>query len=54
MVGSIVPWQDYALVDQARNSRNQIAHQRAVIERAETWRFIDAIEVELRAWQIVV
>lgn len=50
---AVLPWHDYPLVDQGRDSRNQIAHQRALIERAETWRFIDAIEAELRAWQIV-
>lgn len=49
----ILPWQNYELVDQGRIKRNEIAHQQAVIERADTWRFIDAIEAELRAWQIV-
>ena len=51
---AVLPWQDYGFVDQGRNSRNQIAHQQVVIERAETWRFIEAIEVELRAWHIVM
>lgn len=49
----ILPWQNYELVDQGRIKRNDIAHRQAVIERADTWRFIDAIEAELRAWQIV-
>ena len=50
---AVLPWQDYALVDKGRKCRNRIAHQQAIGERAETWRFIDAIEAELKAWQVV-
>jgi hypothetical protein len=50
----ILSWQNYELVDRGRNKRNEIAHQQAVIERADTWLFIDAIEAELKAWQIVI
>jgi hypothetical protein len=48
-----LPWQDYALVDEARNRRNDVAHRRLVLERDDAWRFVDAIERELRAWRIV-
>lgn len=50
---SVLPWHNYTLVDQGRISRNKIAHEQAVIERSEIWRFIDAIEMELKAWSIV-
>lgn len=49
----VIPWQNYDLIDQGRIKRNEIAHQQAVIERADTWRFIDAIEMELKAWKIL-
>ena len=48
-----LPWTNYDLVFEAKERRNAIAHAQAVIERGDTWRYIDAIEAELRAWRIV-
>ena len=50
---SALPWQNYALVDEARNRRNDIAHRREIFERGDCWKYVDAIEVELRKWRIV-
>ena len=48
-----LPWQDYALVDQARGKRNDIAHRRQWIGQAEGHKYIDAIEKELTLWTIL-
>jgi hypothetical protein len=50
---SSLPWQDFALVDEARAKRNDVAHRMAVLGRGDTWRYVEAIEIELRAWAIV-
>ncbi len=36
-------WVDFELVDEAREERNKIAHEQKTLERAECWKFIDAI-----------
>jgi hypothetical protein len=46
-------WQDYDLVDEARESRNALVHDRQTPSREDTIRYIDAIDAELRAWSIV-
>jgi hypothetical protein len=49
----LLPWQDYATVSQARKRRNAVAHRWQVIPRAETAKYINAIEDEFIAWGIV-
>lgn len=46
-------WQDYALVERGRNKRNDLAHKATLVQRADCFKFIDAIEVELRAWGVL-
>jgi hypothetical protein len=48
-----LPWSDFDLVDEARDRRNDVAHRLTVLERADTWRYVDAIETELRAWAVL-
>ena len=48
-----LPWQDYDLVDNGRDARNDLAHQAKLLSKADCLRFIDAIESELKAWGIV-
>lgn len=50
---TILPWLDFNLVDMGRERRNEIAHHSATIPRGECWQYIDAIETELKSWQIV-
>lgn len=47
-------WVDFKVADKARNERNKVAHQQETLERADCWKFIDAIEKELISWTIVV
>ena len=49
-----VPWQEFSLVDKAREDRNKVAHQQEILERAECWKYIDGIEKELVTWKVVV
>ena len=49
----VLPWCDYALVDQGREQRNRIAHRREFLARAEVWRYIDGIECELIGWRVL-
>jgi hypothetical protein len=46
---SALPWVDFALVGEARNRRNDVAHRRQHVPPADCARYIDAIEAELVA-----
>ena len=48
-----LPWQDYILVDEAREKRNEIAHDQAIFPRDDCWKYIDAIENELVQWGVI-
>jgi hypothetical protein len=48
-----LPWQDYASVDSGKTARNELAHDAKLLDRAGCFRFIDAIEVELKAWSVL-
>ncbi|MDY6970370.1 MAG: hypothetical protein SVR08_17190 [Spirochaetota bacterium] len=48
-----IPWQDFTLIDEAREERNKVAHDQKILERGECWRYIDGIEDELVAWKVV-
>ena len=50
---NVLPWQDYALVDQGKTARNDLAHKATLLPKRECFRFIDAIETELTAWQVL-
>ena len=51
---SVLRWQDYALVENGRTVRNMLAHEAMLIDSKQCFRFIDAIEVELKAWGITL
>lgn len=46
-------WQNFGLIDKARDERNKVAHDQKILERGLCWKFIDGIENELVAWQVV-
>ena len=48
-----LPWVDYDKVDTGRDKRNDIAHERIFLPRLECWEYIDAIEKELIAWEVL-
>jgi len=48
-----LPWVNFEFVDKGRCLRNKIAHGGFLIDTKDCWAFIDAIEHELNAWQIL-
>lgn len=46
-------WEDFWLVDEGRDARNDIAHRGQVLPRADCWKYVDAIENELLHWSIL-
>lgn len=50
---SALPWQDYALVEQAKVDRNRIAHDGVLFSKADCLKYVGAVEAELKAWGIV-
>ena len=48
-----LPWQNYDLVDEGRNKRNEIAHEATLFSKPDCLRYIDAVEAELKAWGLV-
>ena len=51
---SALPWVAFQFVDEGRERRNDVAHKREYLERADCWKYIDAIENELIAWRILL
>jgi len=50
---SCLPWVDFSVVDEAREKRNDLAHDRKVIPAQDCSRYLDAIETELVAWSVL-
>jgi hypothetical protein len=50
---SAIHWHDYPRVERGKNERNGVAHEGRILDRKSCLDFIDAIESELRAWQIL-
>jgi len=48
-----LPWVDFAKVDAGRECRNNLAHEMQVPSRADSWKYIDAIENELVGWGVL-
>ena len=49
----VLPWVDYRQVNKGRKDRNKIAHMREFFPRGKCWGYINAIEQELTAWQVL-
>lgn len=50
---STLSWQNYDLVDKGRNARNDLAHKAILSEKDDCCKYINAIEVELKAWEVI-
>ena len=46
-------WQDYDLVNLGKVARNALAHEGEFASAADCDKYIDAIESELRAWDVL-
>lgn len=48
-----LPWKNYDLIDEAVKKRKEVAHKGLTLNRADCWKYINAIEEELKGWQIL-
>jgi hypothetical protein len=46
-------WNDFAIIKEGAERRNDVAHRGEVLPRADCWRYIDAIKDQLLAWGVV-
>jgi hypothetical protein len=49
----IPPLQDFSLIKEGADRRNDVAHRGEVLPRAHCWKYIDAIKTELLTWGIL-
>ena len=50
---SVLPWANFDTVDEGRECRNRLAHEQVIPPRKESWKYIEAIEAEFIAWEIL-
>lgn len=46
-------WTDYDLVAKGKDARNDPAHEAKLLAKADCFRFVDAVESELKAWGVI-
>lgn len=50
---AVLQWTDYDLVAKGKDVRNDLAHEAKLVAKEDCFRFIDAIEGELKAWGVI-
>ena len=50
---SVLPWRNYVLVESGKAARNDLAHNAKLLDKAACFKFIDAIEAELKYWGVL-
>ena len=50
---TVLPWQNYALVDAGKTARNDLAHKGRLVDDGQCLVFVEAIEAELQAWGVI-
>jgi len=48
-----LPWLNYTLMKEVVEKRNDLAHRAVILPRCDCWRYIDAIELQLRDWNVL-
>lgn len=48
-----LPWQNYDDVWKGKEARNDLAHEAIILAKDECFKYIDAVEEELRVWGIL-
>jgi hypothetical protein len=46
-------WEDFALVSAGAACRNDVAHRGQLLDRADCWKYVDAVKAELSAWAVL-
>jgi len=49
----VLSWKNFALMMALLDRRNALAHRGKVFDRTESWKYVDAIKVELTAWGVL-
>jgi hypothetical protein len=49
---TVLTWIDFALVDDGREKRNDLAHEAKLLPRKDCIHYIEAIGAELKAWRL--
>jgi len=50
----IIPWVNFELILAGKESRNDLAHRAVVLSKKECFKYILAIEAELKSWGILI
>ena len=48
-----LPWCNFKLIRAGVKLRNNVVHRGLPLERADCWKYIDAVNAELSAWKIL-
>jgi hypothetical protein len=51
---SALKWINFALVDDGRNKRNDLAHRATLLPKADCLRYVAAVGAELKNWGLVI
>jgi hypothetical protein len=49
----VLTWRDFNLIEEGRKARNELTHQGRLVSKQGCLRYIDGIESELRAWNVL-
>jgi len=50
---NVLPWQNYTLIEDGKTARNELAHEARLLTKNDCFAYIDAIETELKAWDVL-
>jgi len=48
-----LPWCNFRLIRAGVKFRNNVVHRGLALDRADCWKYIDAINIELTSWRIL-
>jgi hypothetical protein len=48
-----ISWLNFTNVYEGREKRNDLVHRQGILNRKDTWKYIDAIEKELIGWKVL-
>ena len=48
-----INWVNFPIIKKILTKRNGLAHKGEILERGECWEYIDALKIELLAWNIL-
>ncbi len=52
-IKSKLPWCDFTTIEKGVDRRNDVAHRADLLEREESWKYVDSVKKELSSWGII-